>query len=98
MKPIPTIKLVAEPIGPDARDLSLVFKWNKAHQPRHQIGGTPAHLKEVDWPKCPNGCGKMTFYGQLDSINDDICIADLGMIQVFLCFDCFETTSLVQSG
>jgi hypothetical protein len=42
--------------------------------------------------------GKMTFYAQLDSINDDICIADCGMIQVFLCFDCFATKSVVQSG
>lgn len=98
MKPIPTFKLVAEPVSPEARDLALGFKWNKTHQPRHQIGGTPEHLGEAEWPKCPNRCGKMTFYGQLDSINDDICIADLGMIQVFLCFDCFETKSIVQSG
>lgn len=98
MKPIPAFKLVAEPVSLEARELALGFKWNHAHQPRHQIGGTPEHLNEVEWPKCPSGCGKMTFYGQLDSINDDICIADLGMIQVFLCFDCFETKSIVKSG
>ena len=51
MKRIPTIKLVAERVRPEARDLTLGVKWNKAHQPRHQIGGTPEHLKEVDWPK-----------------------------------------------
>ena len=41
---------------------------------------------------------KMTFYGQLDSINDDICIADCGMIYVFICFDCFKAISIVQSN
>jgi hypothetical protein len=39
----------------------------------------------------------MTFYGQLDSINDDIIIADCGMIYVFLCFDCYEVTAKIQS-
>jgi hypothetical protein len=98
MKSIPAFKLVPEPVSQEARGLTLGFKWNEAHQPRHQLGGTPEHLKEADWPKCPSGCGKMIFYGQLDSINDDIIIADLGMIQVFLCFDCFETKSIVQSA
>jgi hypothetical protein len=40
----------------------------------------------------------MTFYGQLDSINDDIALGDCGMIYVFVCFDCFETKSLLQSS
>ena len=39
----------------------------------------------------------MTFYGQFDSINDQFCIADRGMIYVFLCFGCYESTSMVQS-
>ncbi len=39
----------------------------------------------------------MTFYGQLDSVGDDICIADAGMVFVFLCFDCFEAAAMVQS-
>ena len=28
----------------------------------------------------------MTYYAQLDSINDEFCIADCGMIYVFVCF------------
>ena len=40
----------------------------------------------------------MTFYGQLDSINDEICLADCGMIYVFVCFDCFETKSIFQTS
>jgi len=40
----------------------------------------------------------MTFYAQLDSINDDISIADAGMVYVFICFDDFSATALTQSG
>jgi len=54
-------------------------------------------LQNEQWPSCPAGHGKMTFYGQLDSINDDICIADCGMIYVFICFDCSKAISIVQS-
>ncbi len=39
----------------------------------------------------------MTFYGQLDSVGDDICLADVGIVYVFVCFDCYETKSLLQS-
>ena len=40
----------------------------------------------------------MTFYAQLDSINDEYNLADVGLIYVFVCFDCFETRSVLQSG
>jgi hypothetical protein len=40
----------------------------------------------------------MTFYGQLDSINDDITIADAGMVYVFICFEDFSAAAFVQSG
>ena len=39
----------------------------------------------------------MTFYGQLDSINDEFVIADVGVVLVFLCFDCFEAAAQVAS-
>jgi hypothetical protein len=39
----------------------------------------------------------MSFYGQLDSINEEFNIADCGLIYVFLCFDCFEAKAIVQS-
>lgn len=29
----------------------------------------------------------MSFYAQLDSINDEFCVADVGLIQVFVCFE-----------
>ncbi len=39
----------------------------------------------------------MTFYGQLDSIGDDIMIADCGLIYIFVCFDDFAAQAVVQS-
>ncbi|MEM9425991.1 MAG: hypothetical protein AAGA06_04745 [Pseudomonadota bacterium] len=40
----------------------------------------------------------MQFWAQIDSIDDDHAIADVGMIYVFMCDECFETASFVQSG
>ena len=40
----------------------------------------------------------MTFYGQLDSLNDEFCLADVGLVFVFVCFDFFEATAFIQSG
>lgn len=39
----------------------------------------------------------MTFYAQLDSISDEFSLADCGLIFVFVCFDCFKTTSFIDS-
>jgi hypothetical protein len=38
----------------------------------------------------------MTFYAQIDSLNDDVIIGDVGMVYVFLCFDCLVSFSLIQ--
>ena len=40
----------------------------------------------------------MTFYGQLDSVSDEVCLGDVGVVLVFVCFDCFEATAQVESG
>ncbi len=40
----------------------------------------------------------MSFYGQLDSINDDICIADAGLISVFICFKCNEVKAEIATA
>jgi uncharacterized protein YwqG len=97
MKKIPPFKLVPEPQNDDARNLPK-FKWAKKEVgTRHQLGGEPNFLQNEPWPKCPTCQKRMTFYGQLDSINDELCIADCGMIYVFVCFDCFQTASMVHS-
>jgi hypothetical protein len=40
----------------------------------------------------------MSFYGQLDSINDDIVLADAGLVYVFVGFNDFSAQAVVQSG
>jgi hypothetical protein len=98
MKVIPAFRLVPEPQGDDAKGLPK-FKWApKEIGTRHQLGGKPSFLQNAIWPACSNGHGQMTFYGQIDSINDDFCIADCGLVYVFVCFDCYESISIVQSN
>ncbi len=97
MKKVPPFKLVPQPLSDDAASFPK-FKWAPPEVgTRHQLGGEPSFLQKAIKPKCAE-CGKeMTFYGQLDSINDDICLADCGMIYVFVCFDCFTVNSFIQS-
>jgi Domain of unknown function (DUF1963) len=97
VKKIPPFKLVPEPLSGEARDLPK-FKWAPPEiGTRHQLGGEPQFLQSEAWPECESCHKRMTFYGQLDSVNDEICIADCGMIYVFICFDCYSTTSMVHS-
>ena len=50
------------------------------------------------WPTCPVCSDTMTFYGQLDSVNDEVVLADAGVVLVFVCFDCFEAIAQVASA
>ena len=94
---IPPFKLIPQPLNDEALNLPK-FKWAPEEiGNRHQLGGDPIFLQEEEWPDCPSCFKKMTFYAQLDSINDNFIIADCGIIYIFLCFDCNETKSFVQS-
>lgn len=95
MKTIPPFKLIPEPLTAEAAALAP-FKWaGRDIGRRHRLGGRPDLIQSEEVPKC--SCNKeMTFYAQLDSINDEFVIGDCGMIYVFICFDCFESKSLVQ--
>lgn len=94
---LPLIRLRAEPVDETAQAV-LGFKYaDPLIGKRHQIGGSPTWLQGEEVPKCPNCHHPMTFYGQLDSIGDQIVIADCGLIYVFLCFDCFQAKAVVQS-
>jgi hypothetical protein len=88
--------LIPEPANDEARALPP-FKWAGPEiGRRHRLGGSPDFIQPEDIPSCT--CGRpMSFYAQLDSINDEFCLADCGMIYVFVCFDCLETKSLLQS-
>lgn len=97
MKQIPPFRLVPEPLTEEAAELPG-FKWAAAEVgKRHQLGGEPTFIQSADYPPCVDCGATMTFYGQLDSINDEYILADAGLVFVFVCFDCFTTTSFVQS-
>jgi len=98
MKTVPPFRLIAEPLNDEAKQVQG-FRW-AADQvgKRHRLGGQPNFLQQPDWPSCPSCQERMTFYGQLDSIGDTTTIADCGMIYVFICLDCNETKSIIQSG
>lgn len=97
MTTIPPFKLIPEPLNDEAKNLPK-FKWaDDEIGTRHQLGGEPKFIQQEDYPFCPDCEKKMIFYGQLDSINDDFCIADCGMIYIFICFDCNTTKSIIQS-
>ena len=38
---------------------------------RSKIGGKPDFISESEYPLCPECNNRMSFYGQLDSIDDD---------------------------
>jgi hypothetical protein len=94
---LPEIPLSPEPQTPEAR-AAVGFKWAaEGVGRRHKLGGNPDWLQVADVPVCPDCHAPMSFYGQLDSIGDAACLADVGMIYVFVCFDCFTTKSVFQS-
>ncbi len=98
MKVIPPFKLVPAALDKSAETLPP-FKWaGKDIGTRHRLGGSPSFLQDSEWPACKCCGDKMSFYGQLDSINDEFCIADCGLVYVFVCFACNETKSLIQSS
>jgi hypothetical protein len=64
---------------------------------RHKIGGRPDFIQDEWVPPCRSCKKEMTFYGQLDSVGPEVCLADAGMIYVFFCFDCLKSTSFFQT-
>lgn len=97
MTKIPPFRLRPEPLSAEAEALPG-FEWAPDDVGRrHQLGGRPQWLQTQTVPVCGE-CGRqMTFYGQLDSINDDFVLADCGLVYVFVCFDDFKATALIQS-
>jgi hypothetical protein len=98
---IPEIKIILNPETDEAKN-SIGFKWagedseGRIVGSRHKIGREPDWLQSDETPVCE--CGKkMSFYGQFDSLGDDICLGDCGIVYVFVCFECFTTQSIIQS-
>lgn len=94
---IPPIPLIPSPQSSEA-ELALGFKWAPVEVgKRHRIGGGPDWLQSDSTPAC--SCGmQMDFYAQLDSVGDKFSLADCGMIYVFVCWNCFESKSILQSS
>ena len=90
---IPEIPLVLN----NTNEIELGFKYAAPEiGNRWQVGGSPTWIQE-EKKVCCDECGKeMTFYAQLDSINDKIVLGDCGLIYVFFCFDCMTTKSIFQ--
>ena len=65
---------------------------------RNKIGGKPDFISESEYPLCQECNKMMSFYGQLDSVDDENIIADCGLISVFVCFDCYRTQSVIVSS
>jgi hypothetical protein len=99
MKKIPPFRLKPEPLDEEARQaLEAGFKWAKDVGLQHQLGGEPDFVQGEESPTCRECKGPMSFYAQLDSINDEYMIADCGMIYVFYCFECATAEVIVQSA
>jgi uncharacterized protein YwqG len=97
MRKIPPFKLITQAFNEEASKLPKFKLAPDEIGTRHQLGGEPFFLQEEAFPSCPSCNKKMTFYAQLDSINDEFQIADCGMVYVFICFYCNETKSVIQS-
>ena len=99
MKKIPPFRLLAEPLSDDARRLPR-FQWAADDVgTRHRLGGEPEpRLHDSHWPRCPECAERMSFYGQLDSINDEFCIADAGRVCIFLCVTCNEVKATIETA
>jgi hypothetical protein len=93
---LPEIPLRLTPESAEAT-AAVGFKWAGGDIGRRsKIGGAPDWIQPPEVPRC--GCGQeMTFYAQIDSVGDDLILADCGMIYVFVCFDCFTTHAVLQT-
>lgn len=73
------------------------FKWASPEiGNRSKIGGNPDPLCG-ERPGCPSCKKEMSFYAQIDSLDDANVIGDCGMLFVFFCFDCGQVETIVRS-
>jgi hypothetical protein len=98
LREIPPFRLVPEPLNDEAAALPK-FKWAGPEiGTRHRLGGRPDTIQDgLKYPNCPECGEEMNFYGQLDSINDEFVLGDVGIVYVFVCFYCQEASATVQS-
>lgn len=95
---VPEYKLILEPLTEEAKKKRCFSQWSpKELGQRFKIGGDPKFIQNEEWPICNECARKMVFYAQLDAVGNEYDLADMGLIYVFVCFDCFTTRSILQS-
>ena len=93
---IPEIALKLDPQTPEAK-AAIGFEYTESLiGTRSKIGGAPDWMQSPVDVQCDFCRTSMSFYAQIDSVGDNVILADCGMIYVFVCFGCFESKSLVQ--
>ena len=93
----PAWRLRPEPLNDAAEAAGIGLVWGDAEVGlRHRVGGD-CPLSDSDRPVCSSCRERMAFYGQLDTMNDDIVIADAGLLAVFICHGCGEAAAVVVS-
>ena len=97
MDEIPEIQLTMNPKSSEARGI-IGFRWNSTAGGAHKIGGQPDWIQGDETPECSQCFKRMTFYGQLDCLGDQMALGDCGRIFVFVCMDCLSTQSVLQCG
>lgn len=98
MKQVPPFKLIAQPLTDEAAELPGFPSAAPDVGTRHRIGGEPSFIEEDEYPRCTSCKETMTFYGQLDSIGDGYELADVGVVLVFVCYDCFSAQAQIRSS
>jgi hypothetical protein len=95
LKELPEIKLFRPTATEQAFEHAGNDIFGRPVGHRNKLGGQPDWLQAgYEAPACSQCRKAMTFYGQLDSIDEHANIADCGMIYVFLCFDCFQADAI----
>jgi hypothetical protein len=95
---IAAFKLILEPLDEEAESAVGFREAASDVGLRHRLGGDPTFIQGGYFPTCSSCAERMTFFAQLDSVGDDLCLADCGILYVFVCFDCFTSESFIQSG
>ena len=96
MTEIPEFSLELVPLDETAQEARRFQYAGPEIGHRSKVGGKPDFIQRGTTPRCR--CGdEMTFYAQIDSVGDDLMLADCGMLYVFVCFGCFEATAFIES-
>lgn len=87
--------------------------FNYPEGQRTWLGGYPEWQQGTETPRCESCEKRMTFVGQIDSVeheyannplakkagvDQDYMFGDVGTIYVFFCFECLEAASVCQWG